>query len=406
MYKEYQTFSVQQLVEGFIYTSLASSSVYGLNGKLVVQPAYQRNYIYDALARDEAVIESILRLWPIGTLYFYQVDDDTQTAMNGQKYELLDGQQRLVSIGRFIQGSFAIDVNDVAMYFNNLPESQRNLILDYQVPVCICSGRKEEVMDWFRVLNTVGIPLTDQEILNAVYAGPFVSELRKSFSDASNPKVRELYSKFITGDPKRQELLNTILKWHTRYLRWNAEGNGEVEEYLAFHQMDADYCKTGTQVYIDSVFDWAMRVFRHYDPLMRGIDWGLLHCKFRNNAYEPVHMYQRMHELIDDTSVTKRKGIFEYLLDGEQDPRLLDIRVFDRNTKLMAYASQTRQAQEDHVSNCPLCAQSDDEVRNTRIYDFLDMEADHITAWKNGGRTTADNCQMLCKTCNRTKSYS
>lgn len=393
MQTEIKHYTIQELLDGFIYLDSEDRGLFGMNGKLVIQPEYQRNYIYGDGIKDVAVVNSVLKGWPIGILYFYSSDNDT--------YELLDGQQRLTSLGRFIQRCFTVNRDGEPMYFDNLPKETRDAFLNYQISVCVCEGTHSEMLDWFKILNTGGVILNEQEILNAVYFGPFISSLRKAFSNASSPRVTELYQKFIPGNPKRQDILAIALKWYTEFFdaRYNS-----VQDLLATEQNNEVAVDSVTS-HINSLTMWALTVFKGYDPLMKGVNWGGLFKQYCLTRYNSDQLKEDLTQLKEDPAVTRKSGIFEYLLSGKTDPRLLNIRLFNEQTRRTAYTAQTVQAHEDNTSNCPLCAQSDDEHRRTKIYDYKDMEADHITAWRNGGTSTTDNCQMLCKTCNRTKSY-
>lgn len=393
MRKELREITIRELLDGFIYLVGEDRALYGMNGKLTITPNYQRNYIYGDGIKDVAVIHSILNGWPIGTIYLYELDDGN--------YELMDGQQRLTSIGRFIQHLYSVQINGEPMYYDNLSKDVRDRFMDYKIPVGICAGTKEEILDWFKVLNVAGVPLNDQEILNAVYSGPFVSALRQAFSNARSPRVTDLYQTFIPGNPRRQDILAIALKWYTESFD---DEYKSVQDLLATEQNNEVAVDSVTS-FMNSLTMWILTIFKGYDPLMKGVNWGRLFKQYGLTRYNPDQLKEDLTQLKEDPAVTKKSGIFEYLLSGKSDPRLLNIRLFDEQTRRQAYSTQTEQAKSNNTSNCPLCAQSDDEHRRTKIYDYKDMEADHIEAWRNGGTSTADNCQMLCKTCNRTKSY-
>lgn len=396
MEKEIKEMTIKELLDGFVYLRGEDRALYGMNGKLIITPEYQRNYIYGDGIKDVAVVQSILRNWPIGSIYLYKIADNS--------YELMDGQQRLTSIGRFIQHLFSVCIDNEPMYYDNLSKEVRDTFMSYKIPVCICSGATEEILSWFRVLNTAGVPLNEQEVLNAIYSSPFVAGLRREFSNSTSPRLQNIYQRFIPGNPKRQDILATVLSW---YVYFFSDEYASVKDLLARAQSDSDNTITPDVVatHINSLTNWAMTTFKKYDPLMKGVDWGRLFKLYCLTRYDSDEMYADLQRLKEDPAVTKQSGIFEYLLSGKTDPRLLNIRLFDEPTRRSAYNTQTAAAREANISNCPLCAQSNDEHRRTKIYEYKDMEADHIEAWRNGGTTTADNCQMLCKTCNRTKSY-
>lgn len=386
------TITVKELCEGALYYNADNMPTMAMNGKLIVQPEYQRNYIYGDGVKDVAVVQSVLANLPLGILYFYKVDDNI--------IEVLDGQQRITSLIRFLQNSFSVEIDGKPKYYSSLPPDIRDRIDNYSLWVCYCTGEKSEIMDWFKTINIAGVPLNDQEILNAVYAGPFINSLRREFSNTDSACVTELYQRFIPGNPKRQDILAVALKWYSEFF---SDTYTSVQDLLAQHQDNsiADLVKS----HMVSLTEWAKTIFKKYDPLMKGVDWGRLFKLYCLTRYDSDEMYADLQRLKEDPAVTKQSGIFEYLLSGKTDPRLLNIRLFDEPTRRSAYNTQTAAAREANASNCPLCAQSNDEHRRVKIYEYKDMEADHIEAWRNGGTTTADNCQMLCKTCNRTKSY-
>ena len=379
------TITIKELCEGALYYNADNMATVAMNGKLVVQPEYQRNYLYGDGVKDVAVVQSVLADLPLGLLYFYKVD----------------GQQRITSLIRFLQNSFSVEIDGKPRYYSTLPKDIREHVDNYELWVCYCTGEKSEILEWFKTINIAGIPLNDQEILNAVYAGPFINAVRREFSNTDSARVTELYQKFISGNPKRQDILATALKWFVEFFD---DEYASVQDLLAQQQQNGTYSES-IQNHLNSLSMWALTVFKGYDPLMKGVNWGRLFKQYSLTRYNPDQLKEDLIQLKEDPAVTKKSGIFEYLLSGKSDPRLLNIRLFDEQTRRQAYSNQTEQAKSNNTSNCPLCAQSDDEHRRTKIYDYKDMEADHIEAWRNGGTSTADNCQMLCKTCNRTKSY-
>lgn len=377
-------YTVGDICRGFTYDESEGKGLYGLGGKLTIQPEYQRNYIYGDGRKDVAVIESVLKGYPIGLIYFNQRED-------GQ-LEVLDGQQRITSLGRFICGQFGIMMgeNSLPYYFASLSTDKQEQILQTPLLIYICEGTESEIREWFQTINIAGVPLNEQELLNAVYSGPFVSAARKVFSNSGNTKVQE-WEHYIKGNVKRQEFLATALSWVSQ---------GAVREYMSAHRHDTEI--TELQNYFNSVINWAESLFYTEHPFFRGVEWGMLFEKYHNNPYDHDHIHQRVAELLADEAVKKKLGIPEYLLGGETEPELLNIRLFDDTTKQSAYARQTKEAKAKGISNCPDCVISNGKD-STKIWALKDMDADHITAWSKGGTTTPDNCQMLCKRHNRQK---
>ena len=383
-----QTYTVAEICEGFVYNELEGKGLYGLNGKLTIQPEYQRHYIYNDGKHDVAVIGSLLKGYPLGLLYF-NVRKDGQL-------EVLDGQQRITSIGRFLKGKFAIkDSNGMEQYFSSLSVEQQQLILDSTLLAYKCEGEEKEIKDWFRTINITGIRLEPQEILNAVYSGPFVTLAKATFSNSSSSHLQK-WQTYIKGDVKRQAILHTALAWVS-----HDEGDDrKIENYMARHRQDNSI--TELELHFNSVISWVDSIFDSTEHEMCGLPWGRLYDDFHNNPYDHHYVNQRFLELYGDSCVKNRKGIYEYLLGNEQHPELLEVRVFDDPTKKSVYARQTKEAQLNGTSNCPLCALGHENNR-TKIWDLKEMDADHVTAWSRGGATDISNCQMLCKSHNRAK---
>ena len=378
-----KTYTVQDICNGFVYNELEGKGLFGLGGKLTIQPEYQRNYIYADGKKDVAVIQSILKGYPLGLIYFNKVADD--------KFEVLDGQQRITSIGRFVTGKFAIqDDNGMEQHFSGLPQDKQSKILNTELLVYACQGTESEIKEWFKTINIAGVPLNDQELLNAVYSGPFVTMAKAEFSNSQNANV-QMWSAYINGSVNRQDYLATALDWVS---------NGHISDYMSQHRYDDNINELKT--YFTSVIDWASSVFTDVTNEMRGLEWGRLYEQYHQNAYNPVDVSTKLHQLYADPSVTNRKGICEYILGGCVDTKLLNIRIFSDVDKQAAYEQQTQAAQQQGVSNCPLCAIGNDN-NHTRIWKLSEMDADHVTAWSRGGSTSLDNCQMLCKTHNRAK---
>lgn len=380
-----QKYTIHDVIEGFVYNELEGKGLFGLAGKLTIQPEYQRNYIYasDGGKREQAVIESLLKEYPIGLLYFNKV--------GGDKFEVLDGQQRVTSIGRFVTGKFAVkDANDHEQYFSGMAESQQNKIMNASLLVYICEGDEPEIKDWFKTINIAGVPLTQQEILNAVYSGPFVTLAREEFSNSNNSLVQK-WSAYIAGDIKRQAYLERALEWIS---------HGTVDNYMSKHRHNNDINELKS--HFTKVIDWISGVFTDVESEMRGLEWGRLYETYHKQSYDPAKVSGQVHKLLGDYSVKDRRGVFEFILGGSQDTKLLNLRVFDEPTKKVVYAKQTKAAQDKGKSNCPLCAIGHDANRE-KIWSFSDMDADHVAAWSKGGETNMENCQMLCKTHNRGK---
>ncbi len=374
--------TIREICEGFIYNELEGKGLFGLNGRLIIQPEYQRNYIYADGKRDVAVIDSVLKGFPLGVIYFNQVGDN---------YEVLDGQQRITSLGRFVTHKLAIkDKKGMEQYIDGLDDIERQRMLDTRLLIYICEGEEPEIKDWFRTINITGIPLKQQEIRNAVYSGPFVNALKGVFSNSQNAYIQK-WSAYIDGAVNRQDFLECALDWVSK---------GNIEGYMSKHRQDTDI--TPVKNYFNSVIDWVSGVFSDVMPEMRGRDWARLYELYHNKPYNVDAVSKRVHELYADPYVTNHKGVFEYILGGEQDASLLNIRVFDRATINRVYAKQTEKAKQKGVSNCPDCALQEGS-NSTRIWKLTEMDADHVTAWSKGGATNESNCQMLCKHHNRSK---
>lgn len=375
--------TVKDICDGFVYNEYEGKGLFGWSGKLVIQPEYQRNYIYADGKKDVAVIKSLLKKYPIGLLYFVKVDES--------KYEVLDGQQRITSIGRYVTSRFAVvDENDIPNYFSGLSEDKQKIILNTKLTIYICEGTESEIKEWFKTINIAGVPLNNQELLNAIYSGPFVSLAKEEFSNSQNSNIAK-WSAYIKAEANRQGYLETALDWVSK---------GNIEAYMSAHRRDSNINEL--KKYFDSVLDWVSTVFIDTDDTMRGINWGALYEKYHKNAYNPREISQKVHELLSDAYVTDKKGIYEFILGGSVDYKLLYIRVFNDPVKKSVYTKQTELAQSNGVSNCPLCSIGNDANKN-KIWKYSEMDADHVTAWSKGGATIIGNCQMLCKTHNRAK---
>lgn len=384
MKAERKIYTVEEICKGFTYNEAEGKGLFGLSGRLTIQPEYQRNYLYAEQngAREIAVIESVLKGYPIGLLYFNRVDDS--------RLEVLDGQQRITSLGRFLTRKFAIKIDGMEQYFDYMAADLKERILKTELLVYECEGTESEIKEWFKTINIVGLPLEEQEILNAVYCGSFVTLAKEVFSNSQNANINK-WSAFLRGNVKRQAYLHTALDWVSR---------GNISGYMSLHRNDDNIREL--QTYFNSVIDWASGVFSNIEKEMCGLPWGELYEKYHTTPYNPAEVAKKQRELYEDYYVKNKKGIYEYILGGCKETKLLEVRCFDEPTKKSVYARQTKEAQEKGVSNCPHCAMSNG-VNRTKIWKLSEMDADHVTAWSKGGATDINNCQMLCQTHNRAK---
>lgn len=383
MKTELKTYTVEQICDGFVYNELEGRGLFGLSGKLTIQPEYQRNYIYAENKKDEAVIESLLMGYPLGLIYFNKVDETN--------LEVLDGQQRITSFGRFVTGKFAIvDANGMQQYFGGLSVDLQKKILESEILVYECMGTESEIKQWFKTINTVGIPLNDQELLNAIYSGPFVTAGKAEFSNSQNANIQK-WKAYVRGSADRQDFWQCALEWVSK---------SDVDEYMSKHRHDKNI--NGVKVYFNTVIDWAESLFLSVEKEMCGIDWGGLYETYHKKSYNPAKIDKQVKELYGDPYVKNRKGVYEYILGGSIDTKLLEVRVFDEADKRSAYAKQKSSAEKSGKSNCSHCTLGHD-ANKSKIWSFAEMEADHVTAWSKGGATRASNCEMLCKTHNRAK---
>ncbi len=346
------------------YVDSAEGGVVGYGGHLNIRPAFQREFIYRDKQRDE-VIRTIQKNFPLNVMYWVKGDDDN--------YEVLDGQQRTISICQYVTGDYSIDHRG----FGNLTETERQQILNYPLMIYICEGTDKEKLDWFRIINIAGEQLTAQELRNAIYTGEWLTEAKKYFSKTMCPAY-QIAGDYLNGSAIRQNYLEAAIKWI-------ADRDGiEIEDYMAAHQHDTN-CNE-LWLYFQTVINWVKATFPKYrGKLMKGLDWGLFYNKYGASMYDPKALESRIVELLDDEDVTSQKGIYEYLLDGQE--RHLSIRLFSPKMARAAYERQK--------GICPKC----------RIhFEIEEMQADHITPWSKGGKTIAENCQMLCADCNRRKS--
>lgn len=407
MKTELKKYTVAEICEGFDYNELEGKGLFGLNGKLVIQPEYQRNYIYADGVKDVAVIDSILKEYPLGLLYFVDTKKETEdtsteepaTEENADKcrYEVLDGQQRITSIGRYIKNKFAVTDSDGKLKnFDGLPEDKQNLIKNTELLVYVCSGEESEIKSWFKTINIAGVPLTQQELLNAIYSGEFVTLAKAEYSNSQNTNNQK-WQAYVKGNPKRQEILEVALDWISSNKKLS------IDEYMSKHRHDTNINEM--KLYFDTVIEWVNNLFTETKKEMLALEWNRLYEEYHSEPYDKAKINARIEELFADECVTDKKGIYEYVLSGEkaEKRKLLNVRVFEEKDKRAAYATQTATAKEKGISNCPHCAISDNPVMKTKIWAFKEMEADHVTAWSKGGATALNNCQMLCITHNRIK---
>jgi hypothetical protein len=376
--------TVSDICDGFVYNQLEGKGLFGLGGKLTIQPEYQRNYIYaDGGGKKEvAVIESLLKGYPLGLIYFNKVAKD--------KFEVLDGQQRITSIGRFVTNKFAIMDNGNPKYFDSLPTDQQAKIRNSKLLIYECEGTETDIKKWFETINIAGVPLNDQELLNAIYSGPFVTLAKAEFSNSQNANIQK-WSAYIMGSANRQAFLERALDWVSK---------GDIDSFMNAHRNDNNISELKT--YFNSVIDWVSTVFADVLPEMKGLEWGRLYERYHGKSYDPKKMSNDVKSLMADDFVKCHKGIFEFLLGSSVDTKLLEVRVFDTPIKRATYTKQTQAAERKGKSNCPHCAIGHG-ANKSRIYKFDEMDADHVAAWSKGGKSSAKNCEMLCITHNRAK---
>ncbi len=377
------TITVKEICDGFVYNELEGKGLFGLSGKLTIQPEYQRNYIYAEENREAGVIESVLKEYPIGLIYFNKVGKDT--------FEILDGQQRVTSLGRFITNKFAIkDENGMPQIFGNMAKDKQYKILETKLLIFECEGTESQIKEWFKTINIAGVPLNNQELLNAVYSGPFVTKAKEEFSNSQNANIQK-WSAYVSGSANRQDFLECALDWTSK---------SNIGDYMSKHRQDNNIDEL--KKYFNIVIDWISSVFSDVESEMRGLEWGRFYEQYHKKSYNPTKVSAEVHKLYGDFFVKDKKGIFEYILEGNKDTKLLNIRIFDEPTKRAAYEMQTREAEAKKKSNCSLCAVGH-EANKGKIWSFNEMEADHVSAWSKGGATSPENCEMLCKTHNRAK---
>lgn len=358
---ELKEITVREVADG--YLDSAEEGVVGYGGLLDIRPKYQREFVYDEKKRN-AVIDTIRKGFPLNVMYWVVTDQGT--------FEVLDGQQRTISFCQYVNGDFSVPVDGHPMAFHNLQKTQQDQILDYTLMIYFCSGADKERLDWFRIINIAGERLTDQELRNAVYTGPWLTHAKSIFSRTGCPAYL-LASKYMNGTPIRQDYLETAISWLS---------GGDIEQYMSAHQHDPNANELWS--YFQAVIHWAELTFTRYRKEMKGVEWGGLYDQFKGGLYDTAELEDEIKALMIDDDVTRKKGIYSYVLT--RDEKYLAIRAFT--------PAQRREAYERQDGICPVCG---------KHYDIDGMEADHITPWSQGGKTNAANCQMLCREDNRRK---
>lgn len=351
--------AIKDVVKGYLNND--EEGVIGYGGKLNIRPKYQREFVYKEKQRNE-VINSINSNFPLNVMYWI---------INYNNYEVLDGQQRTISICEYVSGNFSIN----SRAFHNLTETEQQHILDYKLLIYFCKGNDKEIQDWFKIINIAGEKLTDQELRNAIYTGEWLTDAKRHFSKTSCPAY-QIGEKYMSGSTIRQEYLETALKWIS-----NKE-NITIEDYMSKHQHDND--ANELWIYYQNVINWINVLFPSYRKEMKGIDWGILYNEYKDKSYNSDLLEKEVSRLMQDDDVTNKKGIYTYLITGKE--KYLNIRAFTESEKRQAYEKQKG-----------IC------VKCNKHFKFNEMQGDHVIAWSRGGKTTLDNCQMLCTECNARK---
>lgn len=363
--------TVRQLYEG--YKDSGDAGVVGLRGQLNIRPAYQREFVYKDAQRNK-VIDTTRKGYPLNVMYWARNPDPTDP-LNDKLvgFEVLDGQQRTLSICKYLAGEFSIEM----LYFQNLPKDQQEAVLDYELTVYVCEGPDSEKLEWFKTINIAGEKLTDQELLNAVYTGPWLTWAKTHFSKSNCPAYG-LASNYLEGSPIRQDYLETALNWIS---------SNSPASYMAEHQSD----KTAVELWthFSNVIYWVKATFPTYRRQMKSVSWGELYDKYKNGDLDPVELEKRVAELMQDEDVDRKQGIYTYLLDGQQ--KHLNLRAFSQNARTETYTRQKG------LCAAPVCSKKGNKFLLT------EMEADHMVPWHAGGKSIASNCQMLCRACNQRK---
>ncbi len=364
-----RTVKVSELFNG--YQDKDWDGVVGYSGKLDIRPTYQREFVYD-IPDEQAVISTVLKGHPLNIMYWVQNP--------GGDFELLDGQQRSLSICRFLDHKYYIfDKDGNKIYEDTMLVADLDKIMNYELDICICKGTEGEILDWFKTINIKGKALNEQEALNATHTGEWLTDAKRYFSKP-NCAAYGLGKDYINGAVERQDYFATALRWIS---------DDDVQGYMALHRNDADASELWE--YFKSVIAWVKITFKVYRREMDGVQWGELYNEFKDTKQNADKLEVRVAKLMEDDDVTNHKGIYHYILTGKE--KYLSIRAFDDKMKRRAYERQK--------GICPVCKK---EKRDKKHWDISEMEADHIKPWHEGGRTIAENCQMLCKDHNRDKS--
>lgn len=353
------------------YEDKLENGVVGYNGKLDIRPKYQREFVYDD-KKKKAVINTVLKSFPLNVMYWVRVSGDEEKE-GSSSYEVLDGQQRTISICEYVKGNYSVDVSGNPMYFHNLTKDEQDKINNYKLMIYFCSGTDKEKLDWFKTINIAGEKLTDQELRNAVYTGSWLSDA-KEFLSRTNCAGHNLSIDYISGSPIRQELLEKALNWIS---------SGNIEDYMSKHQNDSD--ASDLRKYFKNLISWIEETFTEKRKEMKQVDWGFLYNKYKDASFDKKAIEEEISKLMTDEDVSKPSGIYPYILTREE--KFLNIRAFSDKDKRTAFEKQK--------GVCKKCKKK---------FEITGMEADHITPWSQGGKTNLSNCQMLCMKCNRTKS--
>ena len=366
---ELHRITVRELVEG--YVDDAESGVRGFGGKLDIRPAYQREFVYKEKERN-AVISTVMKGFPLNVMYWAKNPDGT--------FEVMDGQQRTISLCQYFNGDFAWGELEVgAKYFHRQLSDMQQKFLDYELMVYFCEGTPSEKIEWFKVINIAGLRLTEQEMRNAVYSGPWVADAKRYFSK-SGCVAQKIGSPYLNGSADRQEYLETAIEWII-----NSKKDKDIEDYMAIHQGDGD--AAGLWLHFQTVINWVETYFTKYRREMKGLEWGRLHKEFSAKSYNSKDLEKKVASLMADKEVQNKKGIYEYLLSDGVRAEKLNLRQFDDDEKREAYETQG--------GICPKCG---------KHFAIEEMEGDHIVPWSKGGKTVPENLQMLCRRCNGLKS--
>lgn len=374
---ELHEISIKEIADG--YLDQDELGVVGYHGKLNIRPKYQREFIYKEDKRN-AVINTINSGFPLNVMYWVQIKGDSFDDPEAE-FEILDGQQRTISFCQYINSDFSLN----SKYFHNLTQVEKDAILNYKCMIYICTGNDLEKLKWFETINIAGERLTNQELRNAVYTGPWLSDAKLKFSK-SNCAAYLLAKDYVDGAPLRQELLERAISWMV-----GSSDDEDIRQYMAVHQFDPN--ANDLWLYFKKVIDWVMAVIPHYRKEMKGINWSELYNSYGTNTFNTADLENKIKELMLDDEVTNKKGIYPYLFDGLE--KHLNLRAFTQAQKIKVYNKQH--------GLCPRC-KAMHKPTATKVWDIEEMEADHITPWHLGGKTDESNCQMLCKTCNREKS--